>query len=91
MMDAMCEAIQYALSVITLPNQVVELRILKVDGKKNRTDSGYFTDHAKLAQAALAYARRAQGIYFTLNPVNPALLARADNRIQEYAEATTSD
>src|SRR5258708_34551188 len=44
-----------------------------------------------LAKAAVSYDGRAEGIYFTLNPVNPALIARASNRVKEYAEHTTSD
>ncbi|MHB8625331.1 MAG: AAA family ATPase [Aggregatilineales bacterium] len=82
--------IQDALSRLTEAGQVVELRVLGVNGKK-RTDSGYFSDFGKLAQAALSYDGRAEGIYFTINPVNTALLARADNRVKAYADHTTSD
>ncbi|MHB8749630.1 MAG: AAA family ATPase, partial [Aggregatilineales bacterium] len=82
--------IQNALSHLTEAGQVVELRVLAVNGKK-RTDSGYFNDLGKLAQAAVSYEGRAEGIYFTINPVNPALLARADNRVKAYADHTTSD
>jgi len=31
------------------------------------------------------------GVYVTLNPVKPALLARAANKVKPYAKATTSD
>ncbi|MCC7206402.1 MAG: hypothetical protein IT323_03795 [Anaerolineae bacterium] len=48
-----------------------------------RTDSGYFTD--LLAGVAAVYENRAEGIYITLNPVQPALLARGSNRVREYA------
>lgn len=82
--------IQSALSDLTETGQVVELRVLGVNEKK-RTDSGYFSDFGKLAQAAVGYDGRAEGIYFTINPVNPALLARADNRVKAYADHTTSD
>src|SRR5262249_53515966 len=58
---------------------------------KKRTDSGYFSDTEKLAKAAISYDGRAEGLYFTVNPVNPALLARANNRVNQYAEHTTSD
>ena len=82
--------IQRALNVFCEPGQVVELRVPRVDGKK-RTDSGYFNDLALLAAAAARYDGRAAGVYFTLNPVEPALLARAANRVQEWAELSTSD
>lgn len=82
--------IRDALMVLCEPGQVIELRIPKVDNKK-RTDSGYFTDLDRLAQAAVRYEGRASGTYITINPVEPALLARAENRVQEWAELTTSD
>ena len=82
--------IQNALSRLTEPGQVVELRVLGVNGKK-RTDSGYFNDFGKLAQAAISYDGRAEGLYFTINPVNPDLLARANNRVKTFADHTTSD
>ncbi len=84
------DVIRQGLLILTEPGQVVELRILGIGGKK-RTDSGYFDDVSKLAKAAAAYDGRAEGLYFTLNPVNPALIARANNRVKEYADHTTSD
>ncbi|MCC6426647.1 MAG: DUF3987 domain-containing protein [Phycisphaerales bacterium] len=59
------------------------------------TAAGYFTydsiDAAAQAIEALDASRLAPGIYTTLNPVNPALLARSANRLQPKAKATTSD
>src|ERR1700690_2488890 len=80
-------AISDALHILAMPGQVIELRIPGLNGK--RTDSGYFSDPAKLAQATLPYDGRAEGIFITLNPVNPALLARSSNRVKEYARHTT--
>jgi len=67
----------------------VELRIPGIQGK--RTDSGYFNDFDALASAAAAYEGRADGIYITVNPLNPALLARSVNRVKEYAKQTSAD
>jgi hypothetical protein len=83
-------AIQQGLARLTETGQVIELRILGIGGKK-RTDSGYFSNPENLAKAAARYDGRAEGIYFTVNPVNPALMARANNRVKPYAEHTTSD
>src|SRR3712207_1847625 len=75
------------------PGSTFEVRIPKVGGKK-RTDSGYFDN---IEQAITAIARydggdgRTAGVYFTINPVDPALLARAANRMQQYAELTPPD
>ncbi len=85
------EEIKRGLSILATDDQVIEVRIPKVAGKKTRTDAGYFQDREALARAATTYNGRAHGIYFTLNPVNPALFSRAANRIEEWSELTTSD
>jgi hypothetical protein len=82
--------IRNGLCILAQPEQVVELRALGINGKR-RTDSGYFKDMEKLACAAAAYENRAEGVYVTLNPVNPALIARANNRVKEYASHTSTD
>jgi hypothetical protein len=71
------------------PGDVHELRIPKAGREK--TISGYFDSPEKLAAAALALDGKYPGIYITLNPCKPELLARACNRIVPYAELTTSD
>ena len=60
------------------PGQVVELRAPKAG--KYGTISGYFNDHAKLAQELEELSGDVVAVYYTLNPVNPAPLARANNR-----------
>ena len=82
--------IEQCLTALVQPGQLVELRILGVN-KRKRTDSGYFDLPHKLAKAAAAYDGKAEGLYFTLNQVNPALIARANNRVKEYADHTTTD
>ncbi|HEX7376597.1 MAG TPA: DUF3987 domain-containing protein, partial [Pirellulales bacterium] len=76
------------------PGQVTELRALDAKlkgGYRAGTVSGYFDDAEKLANA-IASVTSAKGIYFIPNQVNPALLARAANRIRLIAkEPTTSD
>ena len=81
--------IRHTLSVLAEPGQTVELRIPGIQGK--RTDSGYFNDFDKLAAIAADYENRAEGVYITVNPVQPALLARSNNRVREYAKQTTAD
>jgi hypothetical protein len=70
------------------PGQVTELRILHT---RYKTVSGYFNDLEKLAAAALEWSGKASAVYFTLNPVKSALLARAANRLKHYADQTTAD
>lgn len=78
-----------SLEVLLEPGQVAELRILNAG--KDHTVSGYFSDPAALAEAAARWDGRAPGVYITLNPVNPALLARANNRVVTRAATTTAD
>ncbi|MBP7341355.1 MAG: hypothetical protein KA957_03470, partial [Syntrophaceae bacterium] len=74
------------------PGEVVELRAMGLRGKnaawsgfaggKAGIVAGYFDDADKFQAAALALDRSgARGVYFTANPVHPALLARAANRL----------
>lgn len=67
------------------PDQVVELRALQVQRGRGRphTEAGFFhADHlADMARAALEVTPHARGVYLTLNPLRPDLLARRCNRI----------
>ena len=76
------------------PDQVTELRAPNVPRRygKPATVAGYFDDVEALVAAAVQLEdRKAPGVYVTLNPVNPALLARAFNRLDEHPKATTCD
>lgn len=68
-----------------------ELHELRVPNTPKRTASGYFDDLDALSRAAARLDRVASGVYVTLNPVLPALKARAANRTVEYARYTTAD
>lgn len=89
--EAQGSEIDRALRLLAAPGQVVEMRVVGVDGNDRRIDSGYFGDMKKLAQAAARYDGKAEAVYITLNPVNPNLLARASNRMKEWAKHATSD
>jgi len=80
--------IVHVLSMLFDADQVIELRIPKTSRK---TVSGYFNDPVKLAEAVMQWNGKAPGIYLTINPVKPDLLARSANHLREYAEQTTSD
>lgn len=74
------------------PGEVVELRGLGLSGKANAWEGramgagvvyGYFDDPVRFAAAAEALDQAgARGVYFTANPVQQALLARAVNRLR---------
>jgi hypothetical protein len=81
--------IEDAIRILFEPGQVVEVRVPKAG--KYGTVSGYFNDHEKLAEKLEQLSGKVGAVYCTLNPVNPALLARANNRARTYAKDTTSD
>ncbi len=71
------------------PGDVREVRIPEYN-KYGHTASGYFDSPESLAESAAKWDGKAN-LYFTLNPVNPALMARASNRIADKAETTSAD
>ncbi|MGI6418463.1 MAG: AAA family ATPase [Thermoguttaceae bacterium] len=87
-------AIQRSLELLHEPGATFEIRALGVrSGKFENTVSGYYNDFSKAARdiAVLDANRKPRGIYCTLNPCNPALLARANNRLEERPKHTTQD
>jgi hypothetical protein len=88
--------VRKALSTMLEPVAVFEVRALGAQLRSDRrtgtvTVSGYF-DNVDLCLSELEKLTIAKGIYFTLNPVDRALLARRANRL-DYADrdGTTKD
>ena len=90
-------AVRQGLNLLLNPGQVFELRILEAlragDRRTTRVIYGYFDEVEKAVEALVALGLdMAKGIYVTLNPVAPALLARSFNRFSEaQSGSTTSD
>lgn len=85
MMDDVAKIASW-LSLFIGPGQVTELRALDVQEGRGFgwTEAGFY-DHEHLpdmAKAALEISKRAKGVYFIPNPINPALLARCANRLK---------
>lgn len=82
------------LALIARPGDVFELRGLgkNAEGRPHVT-SGYFDDLDALVRAAAERSGKDIGVYVTLNPVLPALLARAPkNKVRRAGNGeTTSD
>jgi len=82
------------LQVVYGPGEVREIRVLQVrNGNYTENRVGFFdADHLEDAAQAIARILEAGGVYFTLNPVNPGLHARAFNRIKKAEKnGATSD
>jgi P4 family phage/plasmid primase-like protien len=81
--------VRRALQMLAPPGQVTELRILSAKTTEAPRyayqASGYFNATEVLIKA-LASLRSAKGVYITLHPCNPALLARAQNRLRTAEE-----
>jgi len=83
------------------PGDVVEIRALGLHGKSQAWEgfcggagvvAGYFNDPEPFDRAAKALDEAgAAGVYFTLNPVKPELLARAVNRLKASPKYLTQD
>jgi len=80
---------QDAIRALFAPGQVVELRALK--GKF--TASGYYDNFDLLAGDTIRLANNSEyeGVYWTLQTLNPAVLARSPNRYKERARTTSTD
>jgi len=86
--------VERALGVLIEPGQTFEIRILearRVGSQYPVTITGYF-DTSALAPPALRTlpVTGAKGFYITLNPVDPALLARSHNRLMGARRGETS-
>ena len=81
------------LELLARPGDVFELRGLAKGRSSPQVTAGYFDDMTKLAAAAVERSGKDDGVYITLNPVMPALLARAPaNRVRQAGNGdTTSD
>src|SRR4051812_43973522 len=77
------------LRLLCEPGEVYELRCPRAG--RHGTVSGYFNDLGRMASFADRWSGAAPAVYLTINPVKPALLARAANRIEPRASSTTAD
>lgn len=69
------------------PDQVTELRALDVSMqsyRKPHTEAGFYhgSELVAMARDALKITPFSRGVYFVMNPLNPNLLARCQNRLQ---------
>ena len=85
-----------AIRLLFRPGQVVELRAFGVRGvkvKKRFTLSGFYVDHGRMAEDVVRMSTTPgiSGVFWTLQTIKPALLARSPNRYIEGPAATTAD
>ncbi len=82
--------VREALTALFEPGQVIEVRAL---GGLRYTSGGYYNDHDALASAIVLASKKSTygGVYWTLQKIEPSLLARRENRWVERVSETTAD
>ena len=89
-MDSRDESVRF-LRTLFAAGDVFEIRMLEAvtaEYPRPHAESGYFDyDHIPQAAEAISKLRSYSGVYVTLNPVTPALLGRANNRLWEMERA----
>jgi hypothetical protein len=85
----MSSKMRRAVEILSEPGAVVELRALKQRG--GAVAGGYFDNLDALAKEAVKLDEQGYTAYVTLNPVKPAVLARASNRVERGRAEKTSD
>jgi P4 family phage/plasmid primase-like protien len=85
------DEITRAVDLLFERNTVVELRILNAEG--GGMVSGNFDGEHRpnMVEAATEWSGKAPAVYFTLNPVDPTLLARSWNRVKKYVKHMAAD
>jgi len=87
----------HVFSVFIHEDEIVEIRVVGFRGKINGeyykgTLAGYFADHAKFCEALKILEQcEHSGIYFTLQVIDPRLLARAYNRLKPGISSTSDN
>ena len=91
------QQVREAFPLFAKDGQVIELRALdatlssdRLPYDKPRVIAGWF-DNADDLVTALPQIASAAGIYLTINPCQPALLARANNRLKDKKVTATTD
>src|ERR1700733_1744282 len=86
------EYLRTAAGILFPDPRLIEVRVPKAG--KFRTISGYFELPDRLDELVAsveAVSGKYPGIYWTINPVDPSLLALANNRIKPHQETTSGD
>lgn len=81
------------MTALSVTGDCREVRCRGADNHDKRIDAGWSCDPAKLAMMAVRADKfdQPRGIYITCNPCDPALQARASDRIKQRQQDTTQD
>jgi hypothetical protein len=87
------DLILQGITAMFIESDIVEIRAPKAGKYKKDTISGYFRvgDGQEIAAALQELSGTCDGVYVTLNPCKPALLARTNNQLDYKSTLTTAD
>lgn len=87
-LSAAAERIYDGLLILLASGQVAEMRLPETH---RGVYSGYFADFEAMASRAADWSGNCPAVYFTLNPVQPELLDRSQNRLKCRPKQTTTN
>ena len=84
--EALGQTIYTAMEVLLTPGTVVEVRIPKAILDPETPDKtsvvvGWFDNPQSIADEIATWPYTAEGIYYTINPINPIFISKAKNRL----------
>ena len=92
--EALGQTIYNAMEVLLTPGTVVEVRIPKAildpaTPDKTVTMVGWFDGPQSIADEIATLPYTAEGIYYTINPINPIFISKAKNRLTRGKKGVT--
>ena len=94
-LERRAKRIHHAMEHLWMPGTVAELRVpnaTPTEGSDYTTTmAGYFDNLDDLVVAATLWSGRAPGVYWTINPINPAFLSVAKNRVIKARTGAVKD
>ena len=89
-------AIYNAMEVLLTPGTVVEVRIPKAILDPGHPDKrsvvlGWFDNPQSIADEIACWPYTAEGIYYTINPINPIFISKTKNRLTRGKKAVTDE
>ena len=84
------------MELLLTPNTVVEVRIPKAILDPSVPDKtsvvvGWFDNPQSIADEIATLPYKAEGIYYTINPINPIFISKTKNRLARGKKAVTDE
>ena len=94
--EALGNAIYNAMELLRSPDTVVEIRIPKaiLDPEvpdKTSVVVGWFDNSQSIADEIATLPYKAEGIYYTINPINPVFISKTKNRLIRGKRGVTDE